>query len=116
MKLTSPKSWQVISYLLKMNETSIRQLAIGSKVSYGWTHATIRALTEKGIVSDTGGYCKDHDINKLLNGVAWERPFERLFSRELRIAADNPITLAARDLPCRRRASDPVCVFKFHRR
>jgi hypothetical protein len=94
VKLTSPKSWQVISYLLKMNETSIRQLAIGSKVSYGWAHATVRALTEKGIVSTTGGYVKISDINKLLNGVAWERPFERLFTQEIRIAADNPIALA----------------------
>jgi hypothetical protein len=94
VKLTSPKSWQVISYLLKINETSIRQLAIGSKVSYGWAHATVRALTEKGIVSDTGGYAKITDINKLLNGVAWERPFERLFSSEIRIEADNHIALA----------------------
>lgn len=30
VKLTSPKSWQVISYLLKIKETSIRQLAIRS--------------------------------------------------------------------------------------
>lgn len=94
VKLTSPKSWQVISYFLKMNETSIRQLAIGSKVSYGWAHATIRALTEKGIVSDSRGYVKITDINKLLNGVAWERPFERLFSSEIRIEADNHIALA----------------------
>ncbi|WAC04305.1 MAG: hypothetical protein OS112_07500 [Methanoregula sp.] len=94
VKLTSPKSWQVISYLLKMNETSIRQLAIESKVSYGWAHATVRALTEKGIVSTTGGYVKISDINKLLNGVAWERPFERLFAQEIRIAADGPVALA----------------------
>lgn len=94
VKLTSPKSWQVISVLLKMNETSIRQLAIGSKVSYGWAHATVKTLKEKGIVSDTGGYVKITDINKLLNGVAWERPFERLFAQEILISADNPITLA----------------------
>lgn len=94
VKLTSPKSWQVIAYLLKTNETSIRQLAIGSGVSYGWTHATVKSLREKGIVSDTRGYVKISDINKLLNGVAWERPFERLFSREIRIAAESPIALA----------------------
>ena len=94
VKLTSPKSWRVISYLLKINETSIRQLAIGSGVSYGWAHATVRALIQKGIVSDTGGYVKISDINKLLNGVAWERPFERLLAREIRITADNPIALA----------------------
>ena len=94
VKLTSPKSWQVIAHLLKTDETSIRQLAIGSGVSYGWTHATIKSLIEKGIVSDSGDYIRISDINKLLNGVAWERPFERLFSREIRIAAESPVALA----------------------
>ncbi len=70
-KLTSPKSWQVISYLLKTKETSIRQFAIKSGVSYGWTHATIQALVSKGIVSGSEGYVKITDINKLLNGIAW---------------------------------------------
>lgn len=94
VKLTSPKSWQVISCLLKSKETSIRQLAIKSNVSYGWTHATVRSLASKGIVSDAGGHVKITDINKLLNGIAWERPSERLFSREIRIAANSPIALA----------------------
>lgn len=108
VKLTASKSWQVIAHLLKRNETSIRQLALGSGVSYGWTHATVKSLAEKGIVSDTGGQVKISDVNKLLNGVAWERPFERLFSSEIRIAADNPISLAheicivseAEQIPC----------------
>jgi hypothetical protein len=94
VKLTSPKAWQVISYLLKIKEASIRQLAIGSGVSYGWAHATVRALVSKGIVSDAKGYKKITDINKLLNGIAWERSFERLFSQEIRIVANNPIALA----------------------
>ncbi len=94
VKLTFPKSWQVISYLLKKKETSIRQLAIRSGVSYGWTHATVQALATKGIVSGAGGYVKIIDINKLLNGIAWERPFERLFAQEIRIAASSPIALA----------------------
>ena len=97
VKLTSPKSWQVISQLLKMKEASIRQLSIRSGVSYGWTHATVQALLSKGLVSREGGYIKIKDINKLLNGIAWERPFERLFARELRIDGCNPVSLA-RDL------------------
>lgn len=94
LKLTSPKSWQVISSLLKIKEASIRQLSIKSGVSYGWTHATIKALDSKGIVSDAGGYIKVADINKLLNGIAWERPFERLLSQEIRISANSPLELA----------------------
>ena len=94
LKLTAPKSWQVISSLLKIEEASIRQLSIKSGVSYGWTHATIKALGSKGIVSDAGGYVKVADINKLLNGIAWERPFERLFSQEIHISANSPLGLA----------------------
>jgi len=94
VKLTSPRSWQVTSCLLKRRDTSIRQLSIKSGVSYGWTHATIRTLASKGIVSETKGVMKIIDINKLLNGVAWERPFERLFVQEIRIAANSPVELA----------------------
>lgn len=94
VKLTSPKSWQVISQLLKMKEASIRQLSIESKVSYGWTHATAKALVSKGIASDAEGRLRIVDINKLINGIAWERPFERLFAQEIKIAASNAIVLA----------------------
>jgi len=94
VKLTSPKSWQVTSSLLKMKDASIRQLSIKSGVSYGWTHATIRTLASKGIVSDAKGALKIIDTNKLINGIAWERPFERLFAQEIRIAANSPIELA----------------------
>ena len=94
MKLTSPKSWRVVSYLLRIKESSIRHLSIESGVSYGWTHATVQALVSKGIASVAGGYVKITDINKLLNGIAWERPFERLFARGIRIAANSATSLA----------------------
>lgn len=94
VKLTSPQSWQVTSLLLKKKKTSIRQLALESKVSYGWTHATVRALAEKGVVSDTGRAIEITDVSKLLNGVAWERPFEQLLAQEIRINADSHIPLA----------------------
>lgn len=104
VKLTSPRSWQVISCLLRMKEASIRQLSIESGVSYGWAHATVRSLASKGVISNTArntkyadnnmGYIKITDTKKLLNGIAWERPFEKLFTQEIRIASDYPIELA----------------------
>lgn len=94
VKLTSPKSWRVTSHLLKMKRASIRQLSIESGVSYGWAHATIQALISRGIVSSVDGYLKITDINKLLNGIAWERPFEKLFTQEIQIAANNAMGLA----------------------
>ena len=94
VKLTSPRSWKIISYLLKVKKSSIRQLSKGTGVSYGWAHATVQALSSKGVISGSKGYVEIDDINKLLNGIAWERPFEKLFYQEIRIDANSPIALA----------------------
>jgi hypothetical protein len=94
VKLTSPKSWQVVSHLLRIKEASIRHLSIESGVSYGWTHATAQTLVSKGIASDARGHVKIIDINKLLNGIAWERPFEKLLAQQIRIDADSAAALA----------------------
>ena len=94
VKLTAPKSWRVVSHLLRIKETSIRHLSIESGVSYGWSHATVQTLVSKGIASDASGYIEITDINKLLNGIAWERQFEKLLAREIRIAANSAIALA----------------------
>jgi hypothetical protein len=77
-----------------MKEASIRQLSIESGVSYGWSHATAKALISKGIASDAGGRLRVVDINKLINGIAWERPFESLFAQEIKITTESAIELA----------------------
>lgn len=85
-KVTSEKSWKVITRLLKEKITSIRQLSLMENVSYGWAYATIQSLIIQGIVTKLkGNYVKISDTNKLLNGVAWERPFENLCVKEINI-------------------------------
>lgn len=85
-KVTSEKSWKVITRLLKEKTTSIRQLSLMENVSYGWAYATIQSLISQGIVTKLkGNYVKISDTNKLLNGVAWERPFENLCTNEISI-------------------------------
>jgi len=84
-KVTSEKSWKVITRLLTEKMTSIRQLSILEKVSYGWAHATIQSLLNQGVVTRKENYVSISDTNKLLNGVAWERPFENLFADEINI-------------------------------
>ncbi|MFZ3060488.1 MAG: hypothetical protein WA102_12235 [Candidatus Methanoperedens sp.] len=85
-KVTSEKSWKVITRLLKEKTTSIRQLSLMENVSYGWAYATIQSLISQGIVTKLkGNYVKISDTNKLLNGVAWERPFENLCIKEINI-------------------------------
>jgi hypothetical protein len=94
IKITSEKSWKVITRLLKERMTSIRQLSLIEKVSYGWAYATIQSLISQGIVSKKGNYVGVSDINKLLNGVGWERPFENLFVGEINIEYDDAFKAA----------------------
>ncbi len=97
IKITSEKAWRVISRLLKERTTSIRQLALLEDVSYGWAHATIQSLISQGIVTKKGNYVSIFDVNKLLNGVAWERPFENLRATEITIDYNSAI-LAAQEI------------------
>lgn len=97
IKITSEKSWRVISRLLKEKTSSIRQLALKEKVSYGWAHETIQSLIRQGIVTKRDNYVSISDVNKLLNGVAWERPFENLRAAEVTIGYDNAFP-AAQDI------------------
>lgn len=97
IKITSDKSWKVVTRLLKEKTTSIRQLALMENVSYGWAHATIQSLINQGIVTKEENYVSITDVNKLLNGVAWERPFENLRVDEITIDYDFVIR-AAKDI------------------
>ncbi|BAI61029.1 conserved hypothetical protein [Methanocella paludicola SANAE] len=85
IKFTSKKSWAVISSLLKEKMSSIRQISLKEHVSYGWSHKTISALLSQGIAARKDDLIVISDMNKLLNGIAWERPFENLFIREIKL-------------------------------
>ena len=76
MRITSEKSWRVISRLLKEKSTSIRQAAIKENVSYGLAHKVIGMLLDQNVVKKDSGYVTIADVKKLLNAVAWERPMK----------------------------------------
>jgi len=97
VKVTSEKSWKIVSRLLKEKMTSIRQLSIIEGISYGWAHATVQSLIGQGIVTKKGNYVSISDVNKLLNGISWERPFENLFVKEINVEY-NDANGAAREL------------------
>lgn len=82
-KISSAKSWKIVIALLTEKESSIRHLAMTANVSYGWTHATVKSLLAKGIIVEVNNYVTLQDIPKLLNGIAWERPFEKLYYNEV---------------------------------
>jgi len=83
VKVTSEKSWKVVSGLLALRSSSIRNLSIVQGVSYGWTHATIQHLIAQGIARKSGNQVTIRDMDKLLNGVAWERPTQGLVKKEV---------------------------------
>ena len=83
MRISTQKSWKVITRLLKEKSTSIRQLALKEGVSYAWTHKVIEMLSEQNVVKKDGGYVTIADTKNLLNGVAWERPMRNLQAGEI---------------------------------
>ncbi|MDI3486883.1 hypothetical protein V7O61_08495 [Methanolobus sp. WCC1] len=93
-RITSEKSWKVVSRLLKEKKTSIRQLSLMENVSYGWAHKTIKALIQQNIIRQDNGHVSISDVNKLLSGIAWERPFSNLMIEEIRIDFEESTTAA----------------------
>jgi len=85
IRISSDKSWRIITRLLKEKNTSIRQLAIKENVSYGWAHKVIEILSQQNVVRKEGGYVTIADVKNLLNGVAWERPMKNLLVEELSV-------------------------------
>lgn len=106
-RITTEKSWKVVSRLLKEKSTSIRQLALREGVSYGWAHKTIGTLIEQKIVERNDSYVRIVDVKRLLNGIAWERPMKNLkiaevpidFSESIPAARDISYTLERQKIP-----------------
>lgn len=96
-RITSEKSWKVVSRLLKEKSTSIRQLALRENVSYGWAHKTVEMLMSQNIAKKNDSYVQISDVKKLLNGIAWERPMKNLNIAEVPMQFDGSIP-AARDI------------------
>lgn len=97
VKITSDKSWRVVSGLIKLRSSSIRNLSISEKVSYGWAHSTINNLITHGIARKNGNQVSISDMDKLLNGIAWERPTHSIVDKEFNIPFQD-IYAAAKEL------------------
>ncbi len=97
VKITSEKSWKIVSGLIRLRSSSIRNLSISEKVSYGWAHSTINNLITHGIANKNGNQVFISDMDKLLNGVAWERPTYSLVEKEFSIPFQE-ISSAAKEL------------------
>jgi hypothetical protein len=78
MKLTSPKAYKIIKYLLKHRETNQFYISRETGVSYGWTNEIINYLYDRGIVSKFWRRCELDEPLQLLEFIALERPLEKL--------------------------------------
>ncbi len=86
-KLSNEKSWEVVSCMLRTGPASVRVISMEAGVSYGWTHATVSRLQQMGVAVRTPDGVALKDVERLLNGLAWERPLKSLwFENDQRIA------------------------------
>lgn len=93
-KVSHWKSWKVTTDLIRSGSTSMRQLSISSGVSYGWTHATVRHLVEMGVATRNDEGVSITDMERLLDGVAWERPLSNLLVRKVQMVGDDHMETA----------------------
>jgi hypothetical protein len=85
IRISSQKSWRIVTRLIREKSTSIRQLALKEGVSYAWAHRVIGILHEQNVVKKEGGYVSISDMKNLFNGIAWERPMKNLEAAEIAI-------------------------------
>lgn len=78
MKLTSPKAYEIVKYLLKHKETNQFYISRKTGVSYGRTNEVINFLYDRGIVSKYWRRCELDEPLQLLEFIALERPLDKL--------------------------------------
>lgn len=97
MKLTSPKAYEIVKYLLKHKETNQFSISRKTGVSYGWTNDVINFLYDRGIVSKYWRRCELDEPLQLLEFLALERPLDKLvmssFQLEVSSIADGEALL-----------------------
>ena len=96
-KLSHPTSWRIVTRLLFSGPSSIRKLSKEEGVSYSWAHATVTRLIDMGVAERTSMGVEVVDIDRLMDGISWERPFNRLLLDEIPIEGDDYME-AARDI------------------
>lgn len=87
MKLTSPKAYKVIKYLLGHKKTNQLRISSETGVAYGWTNEVINFLYDRGVVSKGWRRCELVDASQLLEIIALERPLNSVVRASFRLEA-----------------------------
>ena len=85
MKLTSPKAYKVVNYLLEHKKTNQLEISRETEVAYGWTNDVVNFLGDRGIVSKGWRRCELEDPLQLLEVIALERPLNKLVKSSFRL-------------------------------
>lgn len=91
MKLTSPKAYKVIKYLLSNKKTSNLEISRETGVAYGWTNEILNFLYDRNIVSKGWRTFELKDRFKLLEVLALERPLNTLVTDSFRLETSSVI-------------------------
>jgi hypothetical protein len=78
MKLTSPKAYKIVKFLLANKNTTQLDLSRKTKVALGWTNEVVNFLYDRGIVSKSWGQIELVAPLQLLEIIAHERPVSKL--------------------------------------
>jgi len=87
LNLTSAQSYRIVSYLLDHPRTNILEISKVADISYGWTDEVVNFLRDVGIVSVGWRSCELIDALRLLEILAFQRPFGRLTVRSFNLEA-----------------------------
>ena len=85
MKLTSPKAYAVIKYLLRHKKVNQLKISSETGVAYGWTNEVINFLYDRGVVSKGWRQCELIDAAQLLEIIALERPLNSIVRASFRL-------------------------------
>jgi hypothetical protein len=87
MKLTSPKAYEIVKFLLNHKKTTQLEISRNTKVALGWTNNVVNFLYDRGIVSKSWGQCELTDPIQLLEAIAFERPISKIVESSFRLEA-----------------------------
>ena len=85
MRLTSPKAYKVVKYLLGHKKTNQLEISRETGVAYGWTNEVVNFLYDRGIVSKGWRQCELENPLQLLEVIALERPLNKLVKSSFRL-------------------------------
>lgn len=87
MKLTSPRAYSAVQYLLQHQKTNQLEISQKTGIAYGWVNEVINFLHDRGVVSKGWRQCMLRDPAQLLEIIALERPLDLLVKESFRLEA-----------------------------